>query len=323
MTRDTDQSSLQATVMVITDDHTAGDNLTRFLVRQGLTVVRADTGAECCDLVRMHPVDVVLLDVMMPGMDGLAVCAQLRQLSPAPPIFLVTAKDDMTTRAAGIKLGISEFVVKPVNHADLLARIQASFSIRRREQEADRGSAATEPPTPPTRTDRAAAAIELTNASPTVLIVDDNKDNVDIHAHRLKRGGLGVHVLRAYNGRECLEILRTHTVDLLILDDNMPQKNGFDVLAVLQHTAAPPIMFLTGHPANREAALRLGARGGRLPNSEQCGLHRPSSATDCTRERPYGYGQVPGRPWGECQCERSLSRYSLTRRCRLRSHSGS
>jgi DNA-binding response OmpR family regulator len=83
--------------------------------------------------------------VMMPGMDGLAVCEELKQISPALPIILVTAKDDMTTRVAGMALGVSEFVVKPVNHADLLARIQTQLSVRRWEQEADRASAAIAP----------------------------------------------------------------------------------------------------------------------------------------------------------------------------------
>jgi len=69
MTLDTDKPSLQATVVVVTDDHTEGDNLTRFLVRQGLMVLRADTGAECLETVCTHTVDVVLLDVKMSGIE--------------------------------------------------------------------------------------------------------------------------------------------------------------------------------------------------------------------------------------------------------------
>ena len=105
MTLDKEKLSPQATVLVVDDNKDTVNILTRLLLRHDMTVLRAYNGPECLEAVRTHPVDVILLDVMMPGMDGLAVCAQLKQLSPAPPIFLVTAKDDMTTRAAGIKLG--------------------------------------------------------------------------------------------------------------------------------------------------------------------------------------------------------------------------
>jgi len=150
MTVDKEKASSPATVLVVDDNKDTVDILTRLLLRRGMTVLRAYTGPECLETVRSHPVDVILLDVMMPGMDGLEVCGELKRLSPALPIILVTAKDDMTTRAAGMALGVSEFVVKPVNHADLLVRIQTQLSVRRLEQEADRALAAIEPAQPPT-----------------------------------------------------------------------------------------------------------------------------------------------------------------------------
>jgi DNA-binding response OmpR family regulator len=150
MTVDKEKASSPATVLVVDDNKDTVDILTRLLLRRGMTVLRAYTGSECLETVRSHPVDVILLDVMMPGMDGLEVCGELKRLSPALPIILVTAKDDMTTRAAGMALGVSEFVVKPVNHADLLARIQTQLSVRRLEQEADRALAAIELAKPPT-----------------------------------------------------------------------------------------------------------------------------------------------------------------------------
>ena len=148
MTLDKEKSSPQDTVLVVDDSKDTVDILTRFLVRHDMTVLRAYDGPGCLEAVRTHPVDVLLLDVMMPGMDGLAVCAELKQIAPALPVILVTAKDDMATRAAGIALGVSEFVSKPVNHTDLLARIQTQLSVRRLEQEADRVFEAIEPQLP-------------------------------------------------------------------------------------------------------------------------------------------------------------------------------
>ena len=149
MTLDTDKSFAQATVLVVDDNKQTVDILTHLLVRHERRVLQAYDGPECLETVRTQPVDVVLVDVMMPGMDGLAVCAELQQIAPALPVILVTAQDDMATRVAALKLpGVSEFVVKPVNHADLLARIQTQLSVRRWEQEADRVSDAIEPAKP-------------------------------------------------------------------------------------------------------------------------------------------------------------------------------
>ena len=145
MALDKEKATPPATILVVDDNKDTVDILTRLLLRHNMVAVQAYNGPECLEIVRSRPVDVILLDVMMPGMDGLTVCQELKQISPAPPIILVTAKDDMTTRAAAMKLGVSEFVVKPVNHIDLLARIQTQLSVRRWEQEADRASETIEP----------------------------------------------------------------------------------------------------------------------------------------------------------------------------------
>src|SRR2546428_13686908 len=103
MSLDTDQAASQATVLVVDDNKTTVDILTRLLVRHHMTALRAYNGPECLEAVRTHPVDVLLLDVMMPGMDGLAVGAGLQQIAPAVPVILVTAKGDMTSRAGGMR----------------------------------------------------------------------------------------------------------------------------------------------------------------------------------------------------------------------------
>jgi len=140
-------SSPAATVLVVDDNKDVVDILARLLSHNGMTALRAYSGRECLDIVRKRPVDVILLDVMMPGMDGLQVCEELKQVAPSPPVILVTAKDDMATRDAGMKLGVSEFVVKPVNNRDLLARIRTQLSNRQLEREIDKASATIGPKT--------------------------------------------------------------------------------------------------------------------------------------------------------------------------------
>ncbi|MBI3301043.1 MAG: response regulator [Deltaproteobacteria bacterium] len=133
--------SPSATVLVVDDNKDMVEILTRLLSRHGLNALYAYNGRDCLEIVRSRPVDVIVLDVMMPGMNGLEVCEELKQLPASPPIILLTAKDDMATRAAGMALGVSEFVVKPINNRDLLARIRTQISTRQWEREIDRTSA--------------------------------------------------------------------------------------------------------------------------------------------------------------------------------------
>ena len=135
-------SAPSATVLVVDDNKDAVDIISRLLAQHGLNALRAYSGQECLELVRSCIVDVIVLDVMMPGMDGLEVCRHLKQVDPVPPIILLTAKDDIATRSAGMLLGVSEFVVKPVNNRDLIARIKTQLSTRQWEREIDQTSAA-------------------------------------------------------------------------------------------------------------------------------------------------------------------------------------
>ena len=130
-----------ATVLVVDDNKDLVDILTRLLSRYGMNVLPAYNGRDCLEIVRSTAVDVIVLDVMMPGMDGLEVCAELKKLALSIPVILLTAKDDMATRGAGMALGVSEFVVKPVNNKDLLARVKTQISARQWEREIDQTSA--------------------------------------------------------------------------------------------------------------------------------------------------------------------------------------
>ncbi|MEW6299974.1 MAG: response regulator [Thermodesulfobacteriota bacterium] len=121
------------TVLVVDDSRDLVDVVSRFLSRKGMRVLTAYSGRECLERVRQQAVDVIVLDVMMPGMDGMEVCAALREMPAGRsiPIILLTARDDMRTRLAGLELGISEFVVKPVRGRELLARVQTQVEVSR------------------------------------------------------------------------------------------------------------------------------------------------------------------------------------------------
>jgi DNA-binding response OmpR family regulator len=125
-------SSPGGTVLVIDDDADMRDILMRTLRNAGYRVLTAETGALGLATAAAQAVDVILLDVMMPGMDGLAVCAELRthERTRSVPVILLTAKDDVATRAAGMRLGVSEYVTKPVNLHELLSRVRSQLHAR-------------------------------------------------------------------------------------------------------------------------------------------------------------------------------------------------
>lgn len=114
----------EARLLVVDDNKGVLDFLLLLLSKHGLSVIGASSGRECLNIVKSRTVDLIILDVMMPSMDGLEVCQELKKITPAVPIILLTARDDMTTRAAAMDLGVSEFVAKPVNNQDLLNRVR-------------------------------------------------------------------------------------------------------------------------------------------------------------------------------------------------------
>jgi DNA-binding response OmpR family regulator len=118
------------TILVVDDDADSRHIAARLLELEGYRTREAASGEECVRLVREHEaVDLILLDVMMPGMDGFAVCAALRASGARLPIILLTAKDDMDTRLEGMHQGVSEFLTKPINRVELLARVRAQLHI--------------------------------------------------------------------------------------------------------------------------------------------------------------------------------------------------
>jgi DNA-binding response OmpR family regulator len=133
----TAQQGSNPTVLIVDDNKAVLEFLLLLLSKHGLSVIGASNGNECLDIVKKQPVDLIVLDVMMPVLDGLQVCHELKNIIPAIPIILLTARDDMTTRAAAMDLGVSEFVAKPVNNRDLLSRVQMQLSNLERAKTAD------------------------------------------------------------------------------------------------------------------------------------------------------------------------------------------
>jgi len=117
--------------MVVDDDPDTVSILARHLQREGFVAIEAISGAECVRIAQERPVDVILLDLMMPDMDGFQVCRALKEdpRTAEIPVIMITARDDLDARAEGMRLGVSDFLAKPVFRRQLANRIRAQLDM--------------------------------------------------------------------------------------------------------------------------------------------------------------------------------------------------
>ena len=148
-------------IVVVDDDPTVADVVERYLVRDGHTVQCAHDGYEALRLIAERPPDLVVLDLMLPGIDGLEVCRRLRERWPIPVVML-TALGDESERLAGFETGADDYVTKPFSPRELAMRVR---SVLRRA--------------------RGAGLPAQADAG----VLRDGELHVDLTAHEVRRGG--------------------------------------------------------------------------------------------------------------------------------------
>lgn len=126
-------------VLVIDDEFSIMDFIQRGLQTEGFEVKTAQDGPTGLSLARIHLPDVIVLDVMLPGIDGLKITQRLRAEAATAniPILMLTAKDEVQDRVAGLEMGADDYMTKPFEFVELLARIRA---LMRRQQRMTSGS---------------------------------------------------------------------------------------------------------------------------------------------------------------------------------------
>ncbi|MBN9243533.1 MAG: response regulator transcription factor [Mesorhizobium sp.] len=123
-------------ILVVDDDKGIRDLLQEFFRKRGLRASVAGDGAEMEALMRRTEVDLVVLDVMLPGRSGLELCRDLRARGSSVPVIMLTAVNETTDRVVGLEMGADDYVPKPFDPLELLARIRAV--LRRNGGEAKR-----------------------------------------------------------------------------------------------------------------------------------------------------------------------------------------
>ena len=136
-------SSRNDKIMVVDDDARIRDLLRRYLTQEGFDVLQAEDSKAMGRVLLREPVDLIVLDLMLPGEDGLSICRRLRASGDRTPIIMLTAKGEDVDRIVGLEVGADDYLGKPFNPRELLARIHSV--LRRRPSVEAPGAPSIEP----------------------------------------------------------------------------------------------------------------------------------------------------------------------------------
>jgi PAS domain S-box-containing protein len=227
-TKDADVSPIDATVethtaLVVEDDLKSANLIRVQLEAQGFKVLHAVSAEAALVLAVQQPLSLITLDIMLPNMDGWEFLSRLKEV-PALKRIPVVIISIVADRNKGFALGAAAVIEKPISRQELYQSL----------------------------VDLGLFPVEK-GRSLKVLVVDDDRNAVDLMAIRLNN--FADTVLRAYGGREAIEIARRELPDLIVLDLMMPMVNGFDVVAALHEqadTAGIPVLVLTAKKITAE-----------------------------------------------------------------------
>ena len=111
-------------ILLVEDEESFREGLSFMLSKEGYEVITADNGNDAVSKFEQHGADLVLLDVMLPGLSGLDVCKKLRTMTKVP-IIMLTAKDTELDKVLGLEIGADDYITKPFSSRELLARVKA------------------------------------------------------------------------------------------------------------------------------------------------------------------------------------------------------
>ncbi|WAH36942.1 response regulator [Alicyclobacillus dauci] len=219
------------TVLVIDDDQGVLDLMRRFLVREGYGVLTCASGLEAIGLAKQVQPDVIILDLMMPGVDGWTVLSALKKDSDTERIPVMIQSFTDSDKGLGFALGAVEYLTKPIDRDRILSVLQKHA------------------PAP---------------VSQTILVVEDDETNREMVKKLLGRDGF--EVLAATNGLEAIEVLRSvedHLPDAILLDLMMPLMDGFEFLQELHKEpswTSIPVVVLTARELTEDERTYLQQR---------------------------------------------------------------
>lgn len=121
-------------VLIVDDERPIVDILKYNLEKDGYTTIEAYDGAQALELAISQNPDIILLDVMLPKMDGFEVCRKVREKRPSVPILMLTAREEEVDKVLGLELGADDYITKPFSVRELMARVKANLRRSNAEQ---------------------------------------------------------------------------------------------------------------------------------------------------------------------------------------------
>ena len=212
------------TILVIDDDQTVKDIIQRYLSKEGFQMVAASNGTVGLSLAKEIRPDAIILDVMMPGMDGWTVLTALKADPEVAniPVIMTTIVDN---KNLGYALGASDYLLKPLNREHLTTVLQKYHS---------------------------------TQSSNAVMVVEDNKVTSQMISRQLEKEGW--RVIQAENGHKALEMLKANLPKLIITDLMMPKMDGFELIHELRQNPqwhSIPVIVITAKELTEEERQNL------------------------------------------------------------------
>ncbi len=251
-------------ILAVDDDPNALEVLAASLGEAGLDVLTATSGEEALRIVAKATPDLILLDLMMPDMNGHDLLRELKSNKETSdiPVVVITALDQVEEKERAIQGGADDFLAKPIARSELLIRVRTFLKVKHLRQELERtllylheleaalhaGTSSQEKADP------------MRPPLATILIVEDELMERAIYADLLREHGYKV--LSVPTGAQALELLQVKPVDVLMVDLVLPRVSGLDLIErVKTVTPETPVIVVTGHPSSHNviAALKLGA----------------------------------------------------------------
>jgi PAS domain S-box-containing protein len=216
------------TALIVEDDLKSAELIRVQLEAEGFTVLHADSAETALTIALEQPLSLITLDIMLPNMDGWEFLAHVKQAPELRriPVVIISIVADPTK---GFSLGAAAVMQKPISRQELFDSLDDIGMLPLRKGD-----------------------------TLSVLIVDDDPAAVELIAERVD--GLASTILKAYSGREAVDIARRELPDIIVLDLMMPDVSGFDVVALLHdmpETAHIPTLIVTARHVNAEDRARL------------------------------------------------------------------
>lgn len=263
-----------ANILIVDDEPENLELLEAVLTPVGHSVRKARGGCEALQAVEEELPELIVLDLMMPGVSGFEVCEMLRanEGTARIPIIIVTALNQLPIKERALGLGADEFLTKPIQGAEVVARVEAMLRVRHLRQDLDRALAYLHE-LEIARHEHRRRTLEVLegdaagvarqpgdSTASMVLLVDDEELPRQFYGDLLVEHGF--RVVAVASGAEALEAASRHPVEAVLLDIMMPEVSGLQTLELLQQQSPDlPVIILTAHPSSQNAvtALKLGA----------------------------------------------------------------